>query len=268
MSPGGHAPKGRGTSYEYRVRNWFQERGWEAERNPLSGASDQISETTGKHDVRAKKAGLFLQIECKKTGAEDKHKLQRIWFEKIDFKNDEFLVFAFSRSDHYAIITQGIYKALNPDFLEDTPRYTAEGASQFTFHRAWLNAEDPVCFLWKDYGEIYVATELSKFIALLEKRGPLETLNPIDVIKATDDIPKLLEWYKIHKHRLTNKEKHFYYNKLCMLEEGCTGPSREFIASQQFWRDTSDDIVMKCPHCTNLITYKQLKESQNEGGAQ
>lgn len=265
MCPGGHAPKGRGTSYEYRVRNTLQQLGWDAHRNPLSGASEQVAETTGKHDVRASKNGIFLQIECKKTAEDKTHKLQRKWIGKIDFSNDEFLVFAFGRSPHYALVSEVFYKSLDPTFIA-TPRYTAAGGVQFTFHRIWLEEEEIVCFLWKDYNEIFIATELGKFISLLEKRGPLQALHPIDFINSATDIGTLTQWYKDNKHRLTNRERSHYYGKLHRLEHDIPDEvSPEFKASVQWWRDTNDDVIMKCPHCKELITYKQLKESREDG---
>jgi len=267
--PGGRMPKGRGTSYEYRVRNWFRDKGWQSERNNLSGASEQVAEHISKHDVRAySNGGIFLQLECKKTASPDKHTLQREWFGKLDFNNDELLVFAFGNSPHYIIVPEILYASLDPSFVTGTSRYTAEGYAQFAFQRSWLDDEDPVCFLWQDYSTIYVATLLEKYIDLLEKRGPLEKIDPAEVIKAATvaNLKGLVEWYKIHKHRLTNREKFLYYEKLCRLEEGDSGQlSRQAVVESQWWRDTSSDVVMKCPHCTNLITHAQLQENKEKG---
>lgn len=258
---GGRKPKGRGTNYEYRIRNTLRDMGWEAERNPLSGASAQVSEVVGKHDVRASRADIFLQIECKKTGEHDKHILQRGWIDKIDFTNDEFLVFAFGRSDNYALILESVYQSVDQAHVPDVPRFTAKGGTRFTFHRSWIEEEDPVTFLWEDYGEMYVVTELSKWIQLLLKRGPLKALKPMDMINSATEIGPLAEWYRENKHRLTNLEKCHFYGKLHRLENDIPDEvAPEFKAAVQWWRDTSNDVVVKCPHCSELITYGQLEE--------
>ncbi len=261
--PGGKKVKGRGTNYEYRIRNWFKDHGWDSERNNLSGASTQISELIAKHDVRASKHGIFLQIEAKKTAHKEKHKLQRKWIQEIDFDNDEFLVFAFGRSDHYALIPVDFYEALTG--LRGFPaRYQAEGGKQFTFHKSWIDDELPVCFLWVDHGEKYIVTTLDEFAMLIEKRGPLRALDPLGYISSATSIADLTDWYKENRHRLTYKEKGLYFGKLHRLEYNITdSASPEFIASTQWWRDTSEDVMYKCPHCDNLITHKDLKENQN-----
>ena len=140
---GGKRSKTIGDGFEYRVRDWFRTQGWSSERNPLSGASEQLKKLVAKHDVRASKNGLFLQLECKKTNNTQKHKLQRIWYEKVDFTNDEFIVFGFGRSPIYCCIPLEIYRELHPNICS-IPRYIAKGTAQFTFHRQWLEDEDPV----------------------------------------------------------------------------------------------------------------------------
>lgn len=264
--PGGMTSKRRGNSYEYRVRDFMRSLGWDAERNPLSGASAQISQATGKHDVRASNHGIFLQMECKKTKARDEHKLRREWFEKIDFTNDEFLVFAFGRSPNYAIIPESIYRSLNEDHVPKGPRYVAAGSTQFAFKRQWLEEEEVVVYLWETYGETFVAATLEHLIDLIERRGPLAVLKPMDFINSAVTAGELVNWYKQHRHRLTNLEKCHYYGKLHRLEYGISDEvSPEYKASVQWWRDTSDDVVMKCPYCSELITYKQLKENRDKG---
>lgn len=262
--PGGKKVKSRGTSYEYRIRSWFKDKGWDSERNNLSGASTQISELIAKHDVRASKHGIFLQIEAKKTANKEKHKLKRKWVEELDFSNDEFLVFAFGRSDHYALVSIDFYEALT-GLRGFTARYEAIGGTQFTFHKSWINDELPVCFLWVDYGEKFIVTTLEEFVNLIEKRGPLKALDPLSYISSATSIADLTGWYKENRHRLTNKEKCLYYGKLHRLEYNIADEaSPEFIATTQWWRDTSEDVVCKCPYCQELITHRELKENQNK----
>ena len=264
MSPGGHAPKGRGTNYEYRVKQKLIDLGWDAERNPLSGASEQVAETTGKHDVRASKNGIFLQIECKKTGEDATHKLQRKWIDKIDFNNDEFLVFAFGRSPHYALVPEIYYKTLDPSFVA-IPRYIATGGTLFTFYRKWLEEESLVCFLWEDYKEHFIALPLENLIELILKRGPLKALQPLDFINSHENVEELAIWYKENQYRLTNKERGHYYGKLHRLEHSIPDVDPLVKADSQWWRDTSEDVIMRCPHCKNLITHKDVKEiKENE----
>lgn len=261
---GGRQVKGRGTNYEYRIRNFMRSLGWDSERNNLSGASTQISELIAKHDVRASKHGIFLQIEAKKTANKEKHKLKRKWVEELDFYNDEFLVFAFGHSDHYALLPVDLYESLT-GLRGHTARYTATGSTQFTFHKAWIDDELPVCFLWVDYGEKYIVTTLEEWVSLVESRGPLKALDPLSYISSATEIADLAQWYQENRHRLTYKEKCLYYGKLHRLEHDITDEaSPEFIATTQWWRDTSEDIVCKCPHCEELITHRQMKESQNK----
>lgn len=261
--PGGRAAKSRGTSFEYRVREYLRNLGWTSERNPLSGASQQIVATTGKHDVRASKEGIFLQLECKKTGHQTKHVLRREWIEKIDFTNDEYLVFAFGRSDAYVLILSSVYQTLDPNYKLEVPRYEAIGGTRFTFHRSWMEEEDPLTFMWKDYNEMFVVTPLARFIELVSARGPLKAIKPLDFINSATEILPLATWYKENKFRLTNFERCHFYGKMHRLEHGISDEvSPEFKASVQWWRDTSDDVVMKCPHCDNLITYKQWQEKR------
>jgi hypothetical protein len=262
--PGGKAPKGRGTSYEYRVRDFLRFLGWNSERNDLSGASKQIANLIGRHDVRASKQGIFLQLECKKTSGKDEHKIERAWLDKIDFTNDEILVFAFGRSVHYAIVPESVYQSLDSKYLPSSPRYEATGKTLFTCKRAWFDEDEVVIIHWKPY-ERYVATTLERIIRLIEKRGPLAVLKPIDFINSTKEIGPLIEWYRQYKNRLTNFEKCHYYGKLHRLEHGITDEiSPEYKASVQWWRDTSDDVMTKCPHCNELITYRQLKENRDK----
>lgn len=262
---GGRVPKGRGTNYEYRVRDWFRDNKWESERNDLSGASKQIAMLVAKHDVRASKQGIFLQLECKKTKAKDEHKIERVWFTKIDFTNDEFLVFAFGRSPHYAMVPESVYQSLDSEYVPVAPRYEATGKTQFNCKRAWFEDELVVVIDWKPFETRYVATTLEHLIELIEVRGPLAVLKPMDEINAAKEIGPLVEWYQQYKNRLTNLEKCHYYGKLHRLEHNITDEvSPEYKASVQWWRDTSDDVMTKCPHCDELITYKHLKENRDK----
>jgi len=262
--PGGRASKSRGDSFEYRVRNWFKKIGWDSERNPLSGASEQLKVLVAKHDVRASKNGIFLQVECKKTAGISTHKLQRIWYEKIDFRNDEFLAFAFGRSPIYCIVPLTTYQTLFPD-APTTPKFTAKGQKQFTFHRKWVDEEDPLVFYWKTYDELYVATLLENWIEAIENRGPLENLMPVDTIKGATDAKLLTVWFKKNEVRLTNEEKCLYYGKLHRLEHGIKDqPNHQFLAEVQWWRDTSGDFVMHCPHCDMDITQGDLEKNSDD----
>ena len=262
---GGKTAKCRGTSYEYRVRNWFCAHGWDAERNALSGASQQISDALGKHDVRAQKGRIFLQIECKKTGVREIHKVQREWFDKINFNNDEFLVLAFSKSPHYIMMPASIYKEVFPNFYLEQARYTIKGGTVFGLHRSWLDAEDPMTLFWEQYDTFYVITNLETFIPALEKRGPLQRLSFIDVIKMSKSAEELAAWYQNTRHRLTNYEKSLYYAKLHRLENNIVeDPSKDFVSSVQWWRDTSKDFVLQCPHCNATINREDVAEDKAE----
>jgi len=79
-----------GKNAEYRLRDWLRAReGWKAERNPLSGASEQIEEELGKHDIRAWNDDLriFLQLENKKTMIKKKNKDVKMMILLLSKKN-------------------------------------------------------------------------------------------------------------------------------------------------------------------------------------
>lgn len=263
--PGGRASKSRGTSYEYRVRDWFNARpNWTATRIILSGAVKSVVDELGKNDVTARhQSGIFLQIECKKTGDHEEHIILWDWLEKLDFTNDEFLVFAFGRSDHYVLVKQEIYAEIDKGFIPGAPNFIAEGDTRFKVKRQWFDIL-PVTILWSTHNQMFVVTTLTQYTELLEKRGPLKTLQPIEVIKAATEIEPLKAWYKEFKHRFTSYERSLYYAKLHRIENGIDDkPTAEFIAANQWWRDTSQDFIMRCPHCDKIITNEQLKRNDN-----
>lgn len=258
--PGGKRSKTIGDGFEYRVRDWFRNQGWHSERNPLSGASDQLKTLVAKHDVRATKQGVFLQLECKKTNDTKKHKLRREWYDKINFLNDEFLVFGFGRSAIYCCVPLAIYQELDPN-MDPTPTHEAKGEKQFTFHRSWFDDTDYVVFHWETYQECYVATLLENWVELLSQRGPLEDMDPVSVICGADEIKFLTNWFNKHHHRLTNEQKCLYYGKLHRLEHNIADiPKHELLAEVQWWRDTTSDFVFKCPHCEETVTQGDLQK--------
>lgn len=261
---GGRKPKARGTAFEYKIRNWFNEReGWTAERVLLSGAVKQAADEIGKNDVKARhESGIFLQLECKKTAQHDEHVILWEWIEKIDFDNDEFLVFAFGRSKSYVLVRQEDYAEVDENFIPDAPEFVASGATRFKCKRQWLEEVIPLTVLWKPHKKMFVLTELEPYIEKLEVRGPLKTLKPLETIKAADDMVKLRDWYGENKQRLTSYERSLYYAKLHRLENDIPDrPTNQYVASVQWWRDTSEDFIMKCPHCDQVITNKDLQDS-------
>lgn len=78
----GKTEKRRGANFEYWVAERLRSLGWDANRNPLSGGSVQISKHMGKNDVRAFKKYLTLFIECKKT-SKSQITLHKLWFDKL-----------------------------------------------------------------------------------------------------------------------------------------------------------------------------------------
>lgn len=259
MGTGGKKPKSRGNAYEYRVAKFFNDReGWDAKRVLLSGAVKHASDQLGKHDVTTRHiTGIFLQIECKKTAESDSHQLKWEWIEKIDFSNDEFLVFAFGRSGHYVLTEKPIYDTLAPTI---GVHLEAKGQRQYRLYKKELTDRRETVLFWEPHNKYYVITDLDTLINHLEKRGPLSTLDPVDVIKSSESIGELEDWFKDNHNRLTNYEKSLYYDKLYRLENGIDEISREYIVEAQWWRNTSDDFIMKCPHCESDITHQQLSE--------
>lgn len=269
---GGKAAKTRGTGYEYRIAEWFNNReGWTSKRNILSGASQQFVEAVSKHDVRAwSDSGIFLQVEAKKKGdAKDPDKMiiQKKWIDEIDFYKDELLVFATNRSPHYCLLPlKRFFQILGRTFI---PNYTKQqhykGTKQFTLNRA--NIDDAIDhryhLTWR--GIEYVAFYLEEFVTLRETADLDDQLSYEDRIKRLVSLEKAIEFEKIYLDDLSYKQKTLLYSKLEELENGQV--INPLVHSQaQFWLD--DSFILKCPHCEETITRKdvtQAKKNETEG---
>jgi hypothetical protein len=236
-----------GRSYEYRVRNWFKEReNWEAERNPLSGASDQITEEMGKHDVRAwnDKLNIFLQIECKKTSTEqDNLKIQKEWLDKIDFSNDEFLVFSYQNcQQHFALMpksaAQAILEKVEHKLKLKEKIYEASGEVQFGFKKEWVDGKRDEIFLVKFNDVIYYILDLGEFIDLREKYIKPESENKslIERIKTLNTKESLEKFFKDNESKMETRDKRAYYAKLERIESGNINEADHgMIKQNQFW---------------------------------
>ena len=259
-----------GKDYEYRVKQWFIDKGWKAERNPLSGASDQIEEQLGKHDVRAWKEDLniFLQIECKKTMQKKKTKdgqdddtlvIEKEWLDKIDFTNDEFLVFSYNRcQQHFAFMPkEESDKILTNVQLKQTPLYEPRGDSGFGFKRAWLEDKQDTIYTVKFLDRVWHAMDLGVFIDAREKsKIPTKATSFDEKIKTIHSIDVLKELFTTESATWTTKQLRLYYSKLERLESGKDNAyNPTFIKDSQFWLDekkkfdwdqnTIDQIVKK-----------------------
>ena len=114
----GRLSKNRGKAYEERVKRWFLEREWNAKRIILSGACASL----GRMDVHAWLGDVYLTIEAKKRGQTQKGndselEIKKVWTDHINFSEDEILVFATLRSDHYCMIpTERFFQILDRSF--------------------------------------------------------------------------------------------------------------------------------------------------------
>jgi len=249
-----------GKSYEYRVRDFLVAKGWKAERNPLSGASEQIEQELGKHDVRAWRDDLdiFLQIECKKTMIKKKNAagqdddslgIEKKWIDKIDFTNDEFLVFSYNRcQQHFCFMPKEIAeKILAKTKLKCLPTHTPSGDKIFGFKREWIEGKQKEICVIEFLNRTWYALDLEEFLSARERYGgPTSASNFADKIKAMSDIKKLKELYSKEESTLTTKDKRIYYSKLERLESGNSNSyNPDFIKEGQWWMDDSKKFDFK-----------------------
>jgi Holliday junction resolvase len=212
-----------GKNYEYRIRNWFRDLGWESERNPLSGASEQIVRNMGKHDVRVRKNDIFLQLECKKTNKKNGIlNIEKEWIDKINFNNDEFLIFSYKNClQHFCLfpeksVIEKIQKS-ELKIVEDTIKVS--GKKQFGMKREIIEKNKGKVFrvLFDDI--IYLILDLEEYIGLREKFGPTQNQTFCNKISLMNNIDQLKEIYNKEKDNLTTTEHKEYYIKLEKLEK-------------------------------------------------
>lgn len=175
----GKLSKVRGGNYEYRVRNFFLDRGgWDDTiRIPLSGASDIISERIGKRDVLAiHRTGKRLVCECKKTGKKDKITIEAEWLNKLDFFDDDILVFAYDRSLHYVILDYQYYRQIKsedwPNKFERT--LEAKGEKTFVLNRAEIDKVNFLLLKWPTLESSYVIFPFERYIKYIEEENLIQ----------------------------------------------------------------------------------------------
>ena len=254
-----------GTSYEYRVADYFANKpNWSGLRNPLSGASEQIKTTVSLHDVRAWRDNpvIFLQIECKKKSNSSKPNeiiIQNEWISKIDFNKDELLVFSTNRSPIWTFLPLHRYfQILNRKYdIIYTSENTFKGKAQFLFKREYIDNDSNSRFhlLWDN--QPYVVILLEDFITLRETANLHDDLSIEDKIVRLSSLDKAIEFEKLNLDSLTYSQKKLLYTKLEQIESG------EIIhpiahANEQFWLK-DDAFVLVCPKCNEKITKADLK---------
>lgn len=211
-----------GRNYEYRLRDWFRDRGWESERNPLSGASEQIVNNLGKHDVRVLKDGIFLQLECKKTNKKNGIlNIKKEWIDKIDFNNDEFLIFSYKNCfQHFCLFPEKyiIDKLNKSDFEIVKEIIKVSGKKQFGMNRGIIEKNKKKVFRIDFDNIFYCILDLEDYISLREKFGPSNVQNFYNKISFINDINELKIIYEKEKNNLTTTEHKEYYIKLEKLE--------------------------------------------------
>jgi hypothetical protein len=236
-----------GKSYEYRIRNWFKENrsGWKAERNPLSGASTQITEEMGKHDVRAwnDSLNIFIQIEAKKTSKKDNIlAIKKEWLDKIDFNNDEILVYSYQNcKQHFCFMT----KEVSEKILESTKEnikiskdiIEAKGEVQFNAKREWFEEKEEIIAI-SFIGNIYHVYDLGKFIDIREKYvKPKDNKQSfVEQIKTLNTQEELEKFFKENESNLKTRDKRVFFSKLERVELGKDNLfNHDMVKSNQFW---------------------------------
>jgi len=265
----GKKNKSIGNSFEYRIRDWFKKRdGWQSERNPLSGASEQFTNAVGKHDVRAWKDSIFLQIEAKKRSrTKDPKKRHQIeimkeWIDKIDFDKDEILVIGFDRSDLYTLIpTKRLEKILGREIALKEDISTYSGGTQFVIKLKDLEENEYSHVYWKPFDIHYSLLSLDKFITLRETINLEDEITIEDKIKRCTSIDQIKNLEKEELENLSYGQKKLLYQKFETLENGLQiNPFAR--ATDQFWLD--DAFLLVCPHCNEKITKKHLKKEEEQ----
>ena len=249
-----------GKSYEYRVVDFFVKKGWFSKRNPLSGASEQIEQELGKHDVRAWRddLGIFLQIECKKTSISKKNSagqdddtlgVEKKWLDKIDFNNDEFLVFSYNRcQQHFCFMPKEIAeKILAKTKMKLLPTHQPSGDKIFGFKREWIEGKQKEICVIEFIGKTWYALDLEEFLFARERYGgPTQANSFSDKIKVINDIKKLKDIFAKEEASLTTRDKRIYYSKLERLESGTINSyNPDFIKEGQWWLDESKKFDFK-----------------------
>lgn len=272
---GGARAKSIGMGLEYSLRNHLRERGYQSERVPLSGASVQLRTAVALHDVYGRKtftapvdplnpsgpvstSSLFLQIECKKSSNPKTDKgdtrylnmqLKKWIHGRIDFNNDELLVFAFARSELFALISEERFNVINKTPYRPEVEVEVPGESIFKLYHTV--AKKYPLLKCPAMGCNYVILSLDHFLDLRERyqedlvfENKIEAPNPIEFIKKVDDVQKLLDFDKNNK--LSYMEKRVLYSKLERIEAGQTIIDPSFINENQFWLKEEDKpLILK-----------------------
>lgn len=261
----GNTNKLKGSSYEYRIRDWFIARGYGSKRIALSGAVQEI----GRHDVHAWKDDLYLIIEAKKrTKTSDPKKHNQIeikldWTEKILWNKDEFLVFATLRSPHYCMVpTKRFFEVLGRsyDILYDK-KNTFKGDKQFLFKREYIEEAPDQRFhvQWGKRKDLYTICMLEEYVTLRETANLVDEISIEDKIRRLQTIETALEFEKLYLEELDYKEKKLLYAKLDHLENDVM-MNPVATAESQFWM--SDAWVLNCPHCEKSIRKDDLTKKK------
>jgi Holliday junction resolvase len=259
---GGSKNKRAGSSYEYRLKAWFEEKGWTSKRVALSGAVEEI----GRHDVHAWKSDIYLTVEAKKrTRVKDPKKRDQIeikaeWLENIYFDKDEILVVATDRSPHYCFIpTLRFFQILGRSFhINYDKSQIYNGNKQFVFKRDSIDNSIDKRYHLEWMNKPWTVLLLDEFLLLRETATLNDSLSLEDRIRRLSNLEKATEFESHHVAEMNYNQKRLLYSKLEELESG------SFInplarADEQFWLG-DEAFIVACPHCKEKITKKDLKE--------
>jgi hypothetical protein len=262
----GSKSKRAGSSYEYRIRNWFIEKGWSSKRIALSGAVEDI----GRHDVHAWKNDIYLVIEAKKrTKVADIKKRSQIeikkeWIDKILFDKDELLVVATDNSPHYAVLPIKRFFQILGRRLEISydKSNSYSGDKQFVFKRELVDESIDKRYHLQWLGEGWIILLLEEFVTLRETATLEDNLSHEEKIQRLSTYEKAQEYEKLYLQDLNYRQKYLLYSKLEQLESGeMINPLAH--ANEQFWLKDGEAYVVTCPHCDTNIYKKDLKRITN-----
>jgi hypothetical protein len=249
-----------GTGFEYRVGGWFQKRtNWQARKNTFSGANALYEEEVGKYDVRAFGVGplrrIFLQIECKQTTNQVEHSIQKAWFDKLSFENDEYTVFSYKNHRvNYTALPESVYRKLfqcpEGALWLGKEQLQSKGEGSFSVKKALLIANEYLLFRFKGCDELYIIFDFEKLIEQIEKRGYVKELfdkmTMLEKLKIVNEPEDLTQFYIENEKLMTPREKRVYWQKVeRIMNESHDKDVYEILEATYGWISHT----IECPSC-------------------
>lgn len=253
-----------GASFEYRIGGWFQKRtNWQARKNTFSGANALYEEEVGKYDVRAFGIGplrrIFLQIECKQTTNPNEHSVQKAWFDKLCFENDEYTVFSYKNHRiNYTALPESVYCKLfqRPEGVLwlGKEQLQSKGEGSFSVKKEYLIKNESLLFRFKGCDELYFIFDFERLIEQIEKRGYVKELfdkmTMLEKLKVVNDPGDLTQFYLENEKLMTPREKRVYWQKIeRIMNEAHDKDIYEILEATYGWISHK----INCPKCNEEI---------------